>query len=553
MSATLRNTGIQSSSAASYTVNWPSGTVAGDMAVIMYGGGFALTSIPTGWSSLYVSNQGNFNGTAIWKILNSTDISTGSVVLTPTGTFNSVVGIVTVQGGTFDATATPLFAGISNPSSASTRTVNGYSPDTNDLCIYFGACRANGAVTCSLGVQQQQITTTASGAIYTENPGSTTPSPVLSYATVGNGDTNFCIVVQVRATIPWLEGTGAQQTGAASVVVPWPAGTVAGDTAVIGVLGVNPTLPSGWTSLFSNSGANFQGRAMYRVLNSTDISTGNVTITSGGGLNSVYFIATLKQAYLVGYSAPVATGQQASSGAGPKTLNYTANGPSDYVLLMGGSRSFSVLTISQGNFREWWTDGTLTTATMTAGSPAGTGTQSPSFNYPGSLGDVEIAVAFQVPPYVPPPPPGGGGGGSGGVGKGKGNHSGSGPPGLFKHDKPKNYTVADADAGASAYRQRIAPLLRRKRLQSFAPGLPLRAKGFAKSSGKAGTSGGIGTFALHGKGAAQSAGRSGTRQLTAFPLRGRGHAKSSGRLSAKGIGFGDWVAAVSSFFWNRPL
>src|SRR5690348_8305998 len=94
---TIRGSNIQSSSASSYTVSFPAGTLAGDLAVLFAGHAWTVNT-PSGWTAQNALPAANFGGAVFSRVLTSGDISTGSVTVTTTGTFNGVLAIVTFVG-----------------------------------------------------------------------------------------------------------------------------------------------------------------------------------------------------------------------------------------------------------------------------------------------------------------------------------------------------------------------------------------------------------------------------------------------------------------------
>ena len=97
-----------------------------------------------------------------------------------------------------------------------------------------------------------------------------------------------------------IRGSGTQ-VGSGPYVISWPVGTQAGDLAVIHVLNdFMPTLPTGWSSLYSNGTSCTAGFVASRVLDSTDISTGSVTVAGAivgfdGGASIVTFVGAIPQ------------------------------------------------------------------------------------------------------------------------------------------------------------------------------------------------------------------------------------------------------------------
>jgi hypothetical protein len=92
---------------------------------------------------------------------------------------------------------------------------------------------------------------------------------------------------------PTVRGHGAGTFNASTVNVSWPSGTVASDTAIIYIgNGYAPNLPNGWTQILS-VGGNWSVLLLSRILTAADITTGHVTITTGGSFNGGYTVVTL--------------------------------------------------------------------------------------------------------------------------------------------------------------------------------------------------------------------------------------------------------------------
>lgn len=191
---TVRGSGIQASSAASYTVSWPAGTLAGDLALIFIGAGFQISGAPTGWALLDQKTGANWNGSTLFKILTSADITAGNVVVSMSGTFDSVLAIITFVGG---AAGVYGSIGLQNSTAVSSRSIisNAYIPGVTG--IYFGSNRSAGLVTIDQGsvLQAANDGSAATGALYAGSPppnGITT----FSYASVGiGGDYQFLALV----------------------------------------------------------------------------------------------------------------------------------------------------------------------------------------------------------------------------------------------------------------------------------------------------------------------------------------------------------------------
>ncbi len=207
---TIRGSGIQSSSNSSYTVSWPAGTAAGDLAVIFTGHGFAGNAV-TGWTTLDFVTGADWNGLTIYRVLNATDISAGNVTVTFGGSFNGVLAIITFIGptggirttsGTIYQFQTPAAATVSsrNGTGAATRTLNtDGSPLTTDMMVYFGSNRNNSTDTVSLGASQQTVSAaSASGVLTAATPAAGGVSPVFSYSVSSGTTGDYQIVVCVE-------------------------------------------------------------------------------------------------------------------------------------------------------------------------------------------------------------------------------------------------------------------------------------------------------------------------------------------------------------------
>lgn len=181
----IRGSGIQSSSNTSYTVSWPSGTVAGDRALIFCAHAYPANA-PAGWTTLDNSQGSNTNGAVFTRILSSADITAGSVAVTFAGSYNGVVAIVTLQGSGTIRTTNPFRS--SSGVSSFTLNTDG-SPLTTDQMILFAANRGNSTNTISLGSALQTVSASeASGVLKNLNPASNGGiSPVVSFSTAGSG------------------------------------------------------------------------------------------------------------------------------------------------------------------------------------------------------------------------------------------------------------------------------------------------------------------------------------------------------------------------------
>lgn len=196
----IRNSNIQSSSAASYTVSWPTGTVVGDFVIIFAGHGFAI-NLPSGWLSINSSTGSNWNGACFWKYMTAADITAGSVTVTTGGAFNGVVAAITLIGNryTFMSGSTVVSR---NGTGAASRTLStDGTPNTTDMMLYFGSNRNASNDTVNQGSVQQAINATAaSGCLYAGRPSSNGDiSAIFSYSVSSGTTGDYQVVLDVRA------------------------------------------------------------------------------------------------------------------------------------------------------------------------------------------------------------------------------------------------------------------------------------------------------------------------------------------------------------------
>ena len=186
VAATLRGSGIQTSSASSYTVNWPSGTAAGDLAIIMVGGGFGVNSLPSGFVFIDTQVGGNWNGSAMAKILTSGDISTGHCTVGMSGTFDTTVAIATFVGATGGLSG---LTSIRSGTGSTTAITAPFPPGNAQYILYFGSTRANTTAVSANGSVLQSATTStnATGALYAGSQPALGNSNTFTFGTAGSG------------------------------------------------------------------------------------------------------------------------------------------------------------------------------------------------------------------------------------------------------------------------------------------------------------------------------------------------------------------------------
>lgn len=185
---TIRGSASATFSASSVAISWPSGTVAGDYAIIAYFQGCGGT-IPSGWAMQVPGNQtlgnygtGSFYGMLITRILTAGDISTGSVTITAGCGFDGITQIVTLVG------ASSGFREINYTNGASPVTLtSSVNIISGDLALYFAQDRGNGSSTVSRGTLLHTATTgSACGSVYSEALTGGSVAPVFTTPNTNN-------------------------------------------------------------------------------------------------------------------------------------------------------------------------------------------------------------------------------------------------------------------------------------------------------------------------------------------------------------------------------
>lgn len=168
---TVRSQNIASASWSSVAIPLPAGTIAGDIVVIHWENGYAISTCPVGWTSLWISNNGGTwtnQGCAV-KIMTAADITAGSVTVTAVGAYNGTYGAICITGTTvanFDKMEHYDSPGSGSIASAAVIGMGGVS--TVDLIIGFAATRGamNLAVSANLTILATINAANASGIVF---------------------------------------------------------------------------------------------------------------------------------------------------------------------------------------------------------------------------------------------------------------------------------------------------------------------------------------------------------------------------------------------------
>jgi hypothetical protein len=193
----MRGSVAANSSAASYSITFPAGTLVGDLAILSGGHGFAFGATIAGWTTQNLMSGTNWNGAVYTRILTSLDIQQGFVTITAGGGFNGYITLATMIGAT--AGVREVDASRNGSGSATINLSTSGAVLATDSILYFGSNRANSATdSVNRGTLKQQGTdATASGCLYFEQlSGGGAVTATFSYPTAGTGNYQACIVMK---------------------------------------------------------------------------------------------------------------------------------------------------------------------------------------------------------------------------------------------------------------------------------------------------------------------------------------------------------------------
>lgn len=185
---TIRGSAIQTASSGStLTINFPTGSVSGDLAVIFVGGSWQMASTPANWQLLDQQIGSYWNGSVIAKLLTAADITAGSVNITMASSGDWVASTITFQGNTSGIgglTASRNSSGVASRALGTPTTVAGAR------YILFGSGATKSAVTISEGTQLQSISdgNNGSGALYQSTVHPFFGSANVNFASTPSGD-----------------------------------------------------------------------------------------------------------------------------------------------------------------------------------------------------------------------------------------------------------------------------------------------------------------------------------------------------------------------------
>lgn len=219
-------------------------------------------------------------------------------------------------------------------------------------------------------------------------------SPILLTRAVAGGGGGGSTLVTIRGS------SKLYVNNASSGVITLPSGSAANDLCfVFAGHGYNANLPSGWSSLDSQLGANYNGAVFFKKLLSADITTGSVTVTFGGG-----YYGTIMAVTIVGnsYFPRLIASQRNGAGATSRTVT-TPSGPAsgDRAFYFGSARVSTGASAGTGTVLQTDTNST-SCGVLASEAVASSGAVSETFTYgSGSIGDYQAVLIINGTAVVP--------------------------------------------------------------------------------------------------------------------------------------------------------
>jgi hypothetical protein len=193
----------------------------------------------------------------------------------------------------------------------------------------------------STGSAPQAATLTAGSGIAVTNSGG-----AITITAIGNG-----------GVLPTIRGSAIQAASSgSSLAITWPAGSAAGDLAIIFVGGnwAMSATPTNWSLVDQKSGSNWNGAVIAKILTASDITAGSVTVTMGGSGDWVASKITF-QGNTTGIGG--LTSSQNSSGVTKRSIAAPTTVGGALYILFGSGRTSSAVTISEGTLLQSMNDG----------------------------------------------------------------------------------------------------------------------------------------------------------------------------------------------------
>jgi hypothetical protein len=179
------------------TIALPTGTAAGDTLLVLSGHGYQNnTPTPATFDMSFQTNIGFYNGGTWLKIpVQASDVTAGNVTMTFGGSYYGHIVLIAFTGAITGVSA--KVSGSSTGGAGSRTLTTSAAPATNEYAVYFGAGRANGAITSTAGTSlasdaQNQSSFVVAGEVLASGGAK---SSTFNYSVVPTGEFQAIIVL----------------------------------------------------------------------------------------------------------------------------------------------------------------------------------------------------------------------------------------------------------------------------------------------------------------------------------------------------------------------
>lgn len=344
MTAAIRATAqtfLTSGTTSSITI--PAAVQAGDL-LVLHVAGYFTPSLPAGWTKYYTRAGTNIGCFVATKTAGGGDAGT-LVSISWSGTGQAVMTMIAVTGSLGVRAVANLWASSGgNASPGALNALNG------DMVLYLGANRSGGGVpSVSRGAVDisGSGSTNMGGIIAHELLTTDTSGLQASFTSPSGGSTqgySYSTLVIAGVTAPTavtgisLRDKAQVFVNGTSTTITIPATVQAGDYLVLQAVGAwAPSVPSGWSSMYANSGTNIGSFVASKTAGAGDAGS-TVTVTWSGNQSGVLNLLAL---VTPDYGVRRIINDWSSSGATDQPSDLASVNNGDWVLALGANRAAS--------------------------------------------------------------------------------------------------------------------------------------------------------------------------------------------------------------------
>lgn len=360
-------------SGTSSSLNIPTTVQTGDLLVLHVAGYYTPTLLP-GWTSYYTRSGTNVGCFVMTKTAVAGDAGS-TVTVSWSGAGSAVMTMSVLIGSLGVRAVSNLWAGTGgNASPGAVNALNG------DMVLYLGANRSGGGVSTVSRTVTVDVSGNGGTAMYgmiAHETLATDVSGLQASFTAPSGSStqgySYTVLVIAGATALSAVSTISLRDKAqvfvngTSTTITIPSTIQVGDYMVLQAVGAwAPTMPSGWSSIYSNSGSNIGSFVATKAAVAGDAGS-TVTVTWSGNQSGVLNLIAL---VTPGYGLRRIINDWSSSGAADTPNDLTLGKNGDWVLALGANRAASnVPTVFGATVDSSGTGGTTAFSGLVAHQP----------------------------------------------------------------------------------------------------------------------------------------------------------------------------------------